>query len=231
MNYNDITMKYVIANWKANKTLEEAQAWIKEFIRIIEADSNILMSLEENRLTVVIAPTHPLIYPLKEMLGERKNIYFGSQDLSSVEEGSYTGEVTAKSLSSLIKFALIGHSERRNKLNETEDLIGKKIDLSKKYNIDTILCVRGTQDKVYENAVFVAYEPVYAIGTGNNEDVSTVLKVRNELSLKPGMKFIYGASVDSNNCREYLEKEEIDGLLVGTASLDPTSFCSILEKV
>lgn len=224
-------MKYIIANWKANKTLVEAENWIETFIAILNSNEKIKNSLINDKLTVIIAPPYPFIIPLKNKLGNQKNIFMGSQDLSSVEEGSYTGEVTAKTLSSLINYAMVGHSERRANFNETEEWIEKKIDLAKKHGIEPILCVRNNDDHIYDGVKFIAYEPPSSIGNGNNEDVSKVIDMKKRLSLKEGVKFIYGASVDGQNCQDYFKNSEIDGLLVGTASKDPNSFCSILEKV
>lgn len=224
-------MKYIIANWKANKTLAEAENWIETFITILNSNEKIKNSLINDKLTVIIAPPYPFIITSKDKLNGQKNIFMGSQNLSSVEEGSYTGEVTAKTLSSLINYAIIGHSERRSNFNETEDLIEKKINLSNKYGIEPILCVRNNDDHIYDGVKFIAYEPPSSIGNGNNEDVSKVIDMKKRLSLKEYVRFIYGASVNDENCQEYLKSNEIDGLLVGTASKDPNSFCSILEKV
>lgn len=224
-------MKYIIANWKANKTLAEAENWIETFIAILNSNEKIKNSLINDKLTVIIAPPYPFIITLKDKLNGQKNILIGSQDLSEIEEGSYTGEVTAKTLSSLVDYAIIGHSERRANFNETEERIEKKIGLAKKYGIEPVLCIRNNNDHVYDHAKFIAYEPPASIGNGNNEDVSKVIDMKKRLSLKEDVRFIYGASVNDENCQEYLKSNEIDGLLVGTASKDPNSFCSILEKV
>ncbi len=215
-------MKYIIANWKANKTVEEAKEWSDKFLSNYQPRAN---------LTPIICPPFHLVQGIYESFRTVSSVAIGSQDLSSFEDGAYTGEVTAKSLSSFITYALIGHSERRTYGNESENTVAKKVSLAKKYGIEPILCVRNENDNIYSDSDFIAYEPVAAIGTGKNESVDTVLAMREKMDLPAQMKFIYGGSVTSENSSSYINHELIDGLLVGTASLDPLHFCSILESI
>lgn len=215
-------MKYIIANWKANKTVDEARDWAEKFIHIYRPRAN---------LTPIICPPFPLILIIYESLKSVPYVAIGSQDISSFEGGAYTGEVTAKSLSSFITFALVGHSERRAYNHESEEAIAKKVSMAKKCDIQPILCVRNQNDKIHSDAGFIAYEPVKAIGTRNNESIDNVLSMREKMKLPSQTKFIYGGSVTSENSNSYINHELIDGLLVGTASLDPLHFCSILESI
>lgn len=215
-------MKYFIANWKANKNLSQTQDYINKFVEIVGM-------LEQSK--VIICPPYPLISSIKEKIAGKNNLYVGSQDLSVFEEGSYTGEVTAKTLQGLVDFVILGHSERRKNFNETQETIAKKVTLAKKYQIEPIICIRNIEDwqVIKDQAKIVAYEPVAAIGTGMNEDPKKVTDFKKTLNLKPETIFIYGGSVKSDNADSYLGTKEIDGFLIGGASLDPESFKKIVE--
>ncbi|MBI4008821.1 triosephosphate isomerase [Candidatus Roizmanbacteria bacterium] len=214
-------MRYFIANWKANKDLNEAFQWIDTFIKL---------QLNNGRVKVVICPPSPLLYPLKERI-KNSNIELGAQDISQFEEGKYTGEITAKTLKGLVDYSIVGHSERRKYFNEDYDTLSKKVLLAKKYDIEPIFCIRGVEDKIPQEVNIVTYEPVYAIGTGDNESPEIVLKVKKSLKLDEGKFFLYGGSVDKNNVESYLTTLQIDGFLVGTASLDPEEFFAVVKKV
>jgi len=216
-------MKYFIANWKANKNLSQTQDYINKFVEIIGA-------LEQSK--VIICPPYPLVSYVKEKITGKNNLHVGAQDLSMFEEGSYTGEVTAKTLQGLVDFVIIGHSERRKNFNETQETVTKKLVLAKKYQIEPVLCIRNIEDwqAVKDQVKIVAYEPVAAIGTGMNEDPKKVIDFKKTLNLKPETVFIYGGSVKSDNANSYLETKEIEGFLIGGASLDPESFKKIIES-
>ena len=215
-------MKYFIANWKANKNLSQTQDYINKFVEIVGA-------LEQSK--VIICPPYPLISYVKEKIAGKNNLHVGAQDLSIFEEGSYTGEVTAKTLQGLVDFVIIGHSERRKNFNETQETVAKKVALAQKYQIEPILCIRNIEDSqaIKDQIKILAYEPVASIGTGMNEDPKKVVDFKKTLNLKPETVFIYGGSVKSDNANNYLETEEIDGFLIGGASLDPESFKKIIE--
>jgi triosephosphate isomerase len=212
-------MKIFIANWKANKNLDEAYQWIDTFLNLV-GKQNI-----NNK--VIIAPPFPLLYPLKEKVSGINNLYLGNQDISVIEEGSYTGEVTAKMLKGVVDFTLIGHSERRQHFGETQGMIVKKIDLARKYGIEPVLCIRDENDFIPAVKV-IAYEPVLAIGTGFNESVDKVISLKSKLPLTQDSQFLYGGSVDAGNCLPYLTGDNINGLLVGKASLEPSEFYNII---
>lgn len=221
-----LRMKYIIANWKANKTFAEVQKWISTFLQ--HNFDNI-----KNSVHIVVCPPSPFIHYLYEETKSFDFISIGSQDVSQYEDGTYTGEVTAKSLSGLVSYAIIGHSERRSFFNETEELIKKKIDLAKKYSIEPILCVRNTSDTIYESVNFIVGEPPEAIsdgsGKGKNLSLEKVLNMRNNLGITT-QKYIYGGSVNETNITSYISNEHIDGILPGGASLDPDRFYSIVQQ-
>lgn len=214
-------MYYLIANWKANKSFQEANLWLSYFKKNYQPSKNV---------KVIICPPFPLIYPLFEKLKKISNLFLGAQDLSFYEEGSFTGEVTAKMLVGLINYVIIGHSERRTFFHETEEIIDKKVNLAFKYSIEPILCLRNLNDKINPKVNFIAYEPPFAIGSGKNEDPKKVIEFKKKLNIKKKFTFIYGGSVNEKNINNYLNSE-IDGFLLGTSSLNPEEFINIFNKL
>jgi len=226
-------MKYIIANWKANKNIDQVKDWIDLFLK---NDFNRI----KNKIQIIICPPFPFIYLLKKMIVETGHapslpIKIGAQDLSQFESGTYTGEVTAKTLSGLINYVIIGHSERRKHFNENTKALFEKFVLAKKNRIEPLFCIRNEKDPLPLQIKFVVYEPVYAIsngtGQGNNEPLEKVLRIRKILKLANSVQFIYGGSVNDENATYYLKAGEIDGVLVGGASLNPDKFYKIVSCV
>ncbi|OGK25540.1 hypothetical protein A3C28_01640 [Candidatus Roizmanbacteria bacterium RIFCSPHIGHO2_02_FULL_39_9] len=222
-------MRYFIANWKARKNLKEGYDWFEAFSARINSNQNLNTTLHNGEVKIIVCPPHPLISPLKEKFGDRLPIYFGAQDVSQFEEGSYTGEVTAKSLEGLVNYVIVGHSERRRYLNETNEMIINKIIQAKKYNIEPILCVRNQEDLPLKNVDIISYEPVQAIGTGKNEDPKDILGMKKRLQIPRSTVFFYGGSVNKTTILDYLKTDEINGFLIGTASNDPLDFYNIVS--
>ena len=220
-------MKYFIANWKANKNLQEALDWIDQFLKIYQPKTD---------STIIICPPSPFLAAIKQKINQVSNLKLGVQDISLYEEGAYTGETTAKSLAGLVDYIIIGHSERRKYFNENNETVAKKMALAKKYQIEPIFCFRDKKDWTDPPVNFVAYEPPWAISKGYEDSMNTKIEetpenavaVKNDLSIKSDKKFIYGGSVNPNNISEYLKFKEIDGFLVGGASLNPQSFNKII---
>ncbi len=223
-------MNYIIANWKAHKTLEEALAWTDAFLSLLSKDSELVAKLTKGELLIILTPPSPLAESIHERVNGRKGIAVGVQDISEFDEGPYTGEVAARNLQGIADYVLIGHSERRKFKGETEEAIVKKLELCKKYGLSPILCVTK-KEQVHQGVLFIAYEPDEAIGTGNNAPVVDVLSFKNSLALSADIHFLYGGSVDVDDVVGYLNEKEIDGLLVGGASLDVANFYSLVKKV
>lgn len=223
-------MKYFIANWKANKNLAEADAWINLFLKLINKNTKINKLLKTDQIKIVICPPFPFINLIKKGIVRKKNVHVGAQDLSFFPSGSYTGEVTARSLSGLVDYVILGHSERRKYFKEDEMKLADKVRLALDYQIKPIFCIRDTKDAIPDQINITAYEPVWAIGTGKNEPLTDVLKVKKNLHLKPKKVFIYGGSVNAKNCSQYLVSEQINGFLIGSASLDPLVFFEIINQ-
>lgn len=223
-------MKYIVANWKANKTLQECRHWINTFLAAVDT-SAVKRALEQDRVQIVIAPPYPFIVPVRDMIHGRRNIVLAAQNVSHFPAGSYTGEIAARSLTDLVDYAIIGHSERRVHLHETSMQVADKITYARENNIAPILCIRERHEYSDQNVEFVAFEKFEAIGAGKNVPLDVVLAVRKELNLKEGVKFLYGASVDRHNAALYLRCAEIDGVLVGTASQNPQDFLSVVLEI
>lgn len=211
-------MKYIIGNWKANKNSADVAQWTDVFLKeyVFQEDT-----------AFIVCPPSPFLEAIQQALKDLKNVFIGAQTLASVEEGSYTGETTAKSLQGIAHFAIIGHSERRKNYHESNEDLAKKVLFAKKYNIEPIYCIRDEKDPIPEGATFVAYEPLAAIGTGQNEPPEKVLAMKKKMSLPEHCIFIYGGSVDERNSPSYLAAREVDGFLIGKASLDAHQFLSI----
>ncbi len=226
-------MKYFIANWKANKNLDQASEWFIDFTKIINTNPQTLQKINNDEVKIIICPPFPLIYPLKEMLKSHKNIVLGSQDVSAYESGTYTGEVTAFNLSSLVNFSIIGHSERKKNNYKTLETDRKKIANDKKYAIEPIYCVANISVPIPDDVNFVCLEPPDAISKGDGHGdylpAAKIIEAKIQMKLAPSVKFIYGGSVNKNNAAEYLQNKEIDGFLSGGASLDPIHFYEIIS--
>jgi triosephosphate isomerase len=157
-----------------------------------------------------------------------QGISIGAQDVSAFPSGKYTGEIAASSLNGLVSHAIIGHSERRRYLQETPETLEKKVEQAHSASLKTVFCVRGPQDPIPASTECVAYEPVEAIGNGQNASLQSVIEMKDMLPLPTQALYIYGGSVDEANVQEYLTSNHIDGVLPGTASLDPDQFYTLI---
>lgn len=236
--------KIIIGNWKMNpSTLEEAQALFDAIKNGIGKNSN-----------VVICP--PYVY-----LPLLKGLTLGAQNVSDKEKGAFTTQISAAILKDLgVKYVLVGHSESRQYLKETNEIINEKIKECLRVGLKPILCI-GEDDgedkiKVLESEItealggiseeqlkdiIIAYEPIFAVGTGKNcsiEETKTSVGIIKDCLAKiytqnvaDQMRIIYGGSVNSQNAKEYLENANVQGLLPGGASLKPEEFIKIVESV
>jgi len=156
-------------------------------------------------------------------------ILLGAQDISPFEMGAFTGEVTGSQLKEYVSFCIIGHSERRKYFAEDDALLVKKAALAKREGIEVIYCVPDSLTSIPKDVKIVAYEPVFAIGTGTPDTPDNAQKVIKEIKSKNNISLVlYGGSINKDNISKYFEKEDIDGVLVGTSSLDPDSFMQMM---
>lgn len=226
-------MKLIIANWKSNKSREEVEHWLDTF----ETHSPRLGSEVE----AVIAPPMPsLMFVSNRLLAKDKHprTALAVQDLSPFPAGAYTGAISAVNVQGFkVKYAIVGHSERRRYFHETHQDVANKVTQALENGITPIVCV--DDEYIAEQAAaierdslsrcVVAYEELSAIGTGNNEPIEHVQEVFQRIKKVFGnVPVIYGGSVDVDNIAEYLDFA--DGALVGTASLDAEKFASLIKQ-
>ena len=223
-------MKLLIANWKAQMTLSTTRTWLGEFTRFLHEDKTLIESLKKQIFTIVVCPPFPFLPIVQDAFRQYPFIKLGVQTVSTFENGKFTGEVTIEAIKDFAQFAIIGHSEQRTHQKVSETHINDQINLCKKNNIKPILCIRGVKDELH-GADTIAYEPVEAIGSGQNADLEDVLSMKKLLKISTETTYLYGGSADQHNITEYLKSGEIDGFLVGTASLNASSFFAMAQAI
>lgn len=248
--------KIVAGNWKMNKTLEEANILATE-IKGMVADE------VKGDVKVIFCTPFPYLLPIKNLLGHDSRIAIGAQNCSEHESGAYTGEVSAGMIKSLgVPYVILGHSERRQYFGEDGAMLTKKVDITLKHGLTPIYCcgepleVRERNEhealvkKQIEESLFhldaasiqkvvIAYEPVWAIGTGKTassqqaQDMHAV--IRKHIAGKYGqavadsISILYGGSVNAANAKELFSCADVDGGLVGGASLKSREFTEIIK--
>lgn len=207
----------IIANWKMNPgTLKGAKLLFDTVRRGIK---------NVKKVEVIICPPFVYLPALKAN---------GAQDCFWEERGAFTGEISPLMLKDLgVKYVIIGHSERRRNLNETDEMINKKLKAAIIVGLKPILCIESLSQlkKSLRNIlgkVIIAYEPVFAIGTGKPCTIEKAKKMRASIKHTP---VLYGGSVNSQNAKEYVKKAGFQGLLIGGASLSPKEFIKIVKSL
>jgi triosephosphate isomerase (TIM) len=246
--------KIIAANWKMNMT----QAESAEFVRSLLLDIGDIREVE-----VVIIPPFTAIAKVTEALGKAQNIKVGAQNMHWERSGAFTGEISAAMLRDLfVRYVILGHSERRTLFGETDEIVNKKVRAAHEATLKPILCVGETlkqrdanqvekvlskqlrrsladlSDKELQETV-IAYEPVWAIGTGRNATpaqaqeahafIRQKLAEMSDQATAEKIRIQYGGSVKPANARELMTQPDIDGALVGGASLEARSFAEIIN--
>ena len=246
--------KVIAGNWKMNMLPNEAISFIEEFTPLVKDTENEV---------ILCVPYTDLFYSL--LSAQNTNIKIGAQNMHWAENGAYTGEVSPKMLKSIgVEYVIIGHSERRQYFNETDETVNKKIKAAFENELKPIVCVGetleerekgitsqiitsqtrlaldGLTEEQVKNTI-IAYEPIWAIGTGKtatSEDANNSIKeIRKEIEKIYGKDVAecviiqYGGSVKSVNAKELFTMSDIDGGLVGGASLKPEEFAKIVTSV
>lgn len=243
----------IVANWKMNKTVAEGEDFICRFLPLISGVDDI---------EVVVAPPFTHIYHLARCL-EGSGVKLSAQDVFYEEKGAYTGEISPRMLAALgCSYVIIGHSERRRYFGETGETVNKKVKAALSFSLTPIICIGETLEQREREMtmevvggglqaalggisvkavvdVVIAYEPIWAIGTGQNatpEQANEVHEfIRKRLMEGLGeetggfIRIIYGGSVNAANVSGLLKEKEIDGALVGGASLKPDSFATVVR--
>lgn len=223
---------WIIANWKSNKTIAEALDWVSKVGPQIPQDTF---------LKVVVCPTFSVLSEVKKAVTVGNfPILVGSQDLSAFGVGAYTGEQSAALLKDLISLSILGHSERRKNFGENDETVAKKFEQAVDNNIIPLVCVQDENAQIPAGCDMIAYEPIWAISTGltntpgvgkadNPSDANKIAKIYKQ-KYGPQLQVIYGGSVDSKNIKGFTGEENIDGVLMGNASLDADEFTYVIKE-
>jgi len=241
----------IAGNWKMNTNSIEALQLIMKMKSLLEP----IAGVEK-----VICPPFISLEKVKDALGD-STIKIGAQNLFYEEKGAFTGEISPLMLRDLCEYVILGHSERRQYFHETNEIVNKKVKAALKVGLKPILCVgeniaeyeAGKTEEVVEtqleaslkdvniaNSIVIAYEPIWAIGTGKaatgdraNYVIGLIRKILADLSndsISQIVRIVYGGSITADNIKEFISQPEIDGGLVGGASLKADQFVSIVKQ-
>lgn len=232
---------FIIANWKSNMTVEETNRWFEEESNIEIFITNALLLKDKIGQTdeagfekeIIICPPFTLFSTLKNLIEQKKLPFkIGAQNVSLFDQGPYTGEINAKQIKEFGDYVIIGHSERRRNMGESDEMTFQKTNQALKNGLTPIYCVQDENAHIPNGVRLAAYEPPGAIGTGNPDSPENAHRVAGEIKRKhPEIEdVIYGGSVNSENIQSYIQKDTISGVLVGGASLDPVKFAALVKE-
>lgn len=231
----------IVSNWKMNTNASDAHILATEIRNGLDKVSGV---------EIVMCPPFLWLSEVKQIVGNKK-ISLGAQNMFYQPEGAYTGEISPLMLKDLVDYVIVGHSERREYFGETDHDVNEKVISALRADLTPVVCVgeRNGKDRIaepikelreaivglpkkYLKEIVVAYEPVWAIGTGENADPEYVSKVANKLReyVHADTPILYGGSVKSSNIEGYAKRPEIDGVLIGGASLRSSEFVKICKE-
>ena len=243
----------IAGNWKMNKTIGESISYIKELKEFVK---------DVQDKEIVVCPPFTALSAVSAEI-RASNIALGAQDIYFEKEGAFTGAISAEMLKEIgVKYAIIGHSERRQYFNETDFTVNSKIKAALASSLTPIVCVGENEEERKNNdtkavveeqiknglmdiskeeflKLAIAYEPVWAIGTGKNATpeeademhafIREMITDMHDEETSQKIRILYGGSVNPGNMKELMAKENIDGALVGGASLDAKKFSDIIK--
>ncbi len=246
--------KIIAANWKMNQTVADATAFLDHFL---------LEVADEKRIDIVIVPPFTALAYVSERLSKVQNVKSGAQNIHWEKGGAFTGEISAAMIRELFaRYAVVGHSERRTLFGETDEIVNKKTKAAIAGSLTPIVCIGetlaerdgGQVEQVLETQlrgslagltpkeiqdVVLAYEPVWAIGTGRTASpeqaqsahafIRKVVTAMSDENTAKHVRIQYGGSVKSSNTTELMSQPDIDGALVGGASLVARDFAEIVK--
>jgi len=249
----------VAGNWKMNLTYPEGLALVEEITRLVADAAPIA-----NAPQVVICPPFPLLHGMGQQLPKSSNFHLGAQNCHQKESGAFTGEVSAKMLASVgCEYVILGHSERRQYFREDDELLSQKLKAALAAGLKPIFCVGESLDTREADEMFdfigkqltdglfhlsneefdqvtVAYEPIWAIGTGRTatsaqaQEVHAFIRERiaRAYDAKAALDtaILYGGSANAQNARELFSQPDVDGGLIGGASLKAADFLAITQS-
>ncbi len=244
----------IAGNWKMNKTAAEAVPLVEKFAALAGPSS---------RVDVVLAPPFTALPAVAHVLSTQAGRFaLAAQNVFWEERGAFTGEISAPMLADLgCRYVIVGHSERRHLLGETDDMVNKKVHALLRHGLRPILCVGETKAERQQGQthaivarhvtqgldritveqmklVTLAYEPVWAIGTGDaatpdqatdvHRHIRRVVSSQWNAAIATDLRILYGGSVTASNVSQFLTSPEVNGALVGGACLDPEGFAKIV---
>jgi triosephosphate isomerase len=246
--------KIVAGNWKMNNTLDES-------IFLIE---DILSKIKQTEVIKIIFPPYPFLESINRKIGEVESFYVGAQNCSSMPHGAFTGEVSSKMLHSVgCQYVLVGHSERRAYFNETNEDLVLKLKEALSHQLKPLFCIGESLDQREGGFCFeviksqlaevlthfsaseflniiIAYEPIWAIGTGLNATTQQAQEmhqfIRTEIAtlfsedIAQHTSILYGGSCNAKNAHDLFACKDVDGGLIGGASLNADDFCAITSS-
>ena len=216
---------FIVGNLKSYKTEAEAKEWLETFKKINELPQNI------SQKEIIVCPSFTLLSLFNRFFKENNlPIKVGTQNVSPFPEGAYTGEVNAKQVKEFADYVLIGHSERRSNFKESDDMLLDKAKMSLEQGLIPIYCVQDKDTLVPKGVSIVAYEPTFAIGSGNSDTPENADNIANFIKTKGNYQILYGGSVTPQNVKSFTDKENLSGVLVGGASLEPNEFIKIIQN-
>ncbi|WP_163099099.1 triose-phosphate isomerase [Peribacillus alkalitolerans] len=243
----------IAGNWKMHKTIGEAKSFLEEVVKLVPS--------KDKMESVICAPA--LFLEQLVQGSQNSDVEIGAQNMHFEESGAFTGEVSPVALADIgVKYVILGHSERREMFNETDESVNKKVLAAFKHGLTPIVCCGETleqresgktndlvgdqikkalqgldSDQVKQTVI--AYEPIWAIGTGKSSTaddanevcahIRSVVAGQFSEDVAGAVRIQYGGSVKPSNIKEYMAQPDIDGALVGGASLEASSFLQLLE--
>jgi triosephosphate isomerase len=249
--------KIVAGNWKMNKTFEEAQALASEVVNMVKDEVN-------NEALAVLCPPFPYLAAISKAVAGSGNIHIGAQNCHQKESGAYTGEVSAAMLQSVgVEYVILGHSERRQYFHEDNQLLEAKVKAVLQQGLKPIFCIGESLEEREQDLTFsvletqlkeglfhlsneefapvvIAYEPIWAIGTGKTASSQQAQEVHAfireqiarayDAAAAQETTILYGGSCNPGNARELFACPDIDGGLIGGASLKSRDFVDIIKS-
>jgi len=229
-------MKYIVGNWKSNQNLTESLIWLDNMVSLVPRIPQ--------DITVILCLPFTDIAGFNQKLSETNYpMITGAENVSHFPPGKHTGEITANMLRELVSYCLVGHSERRRDFGETSDQVAQKTKLLLENSITPIICVdqpylEEQVKELFQKDIDVArclfaYEPLAAIGSGKPIDPYHANHIAHQIDFLVGssIPILYGGSVTADNAPGFVDQNQIDGILVGTDSLEATLFASIINSL
>lgn len=216
---------YLLGNWKSNKTIAQAREWKAVF-------DTILPEISENHTVIVV----PAFHHLPVFLPNDTHYVLGVQDISPYASGAFTGAIAADLVKDDIRFAMIGHSERRKHFAETDEIVAEKVRRALESGIRPVVCVSETIQvsrlaalvPEYGETGMLLYEPLFAVGSGTADTPENADEVAGEMRKILPVPVLYGGSVVPENVQSFIRMDHLSGVGVGGASLKPDTFASLV---